>query len=198
MQQSRSRQLPFLIATALISVCVAAKSGFAQTPPAASQTLPATAQMPSAGTQAPAAGTQAPAATTQVAPAPQPLTEAELKKVNGLIADQGRDVGVDPMITDILGLTANGQAISCRAFAAFDARSENEIHQIYLLPDAKGYLVGHFYKDKVDVYLTDKDFALISALAGVRGERPATASFQDAQYGFGFERTWWANFADTH
>ena len=191
MQQSRSRQLPFLIATTLISVCVAAKSGFAQTPPAASQTPPATAQMPSAGTQVPPA-------TTPAAPAPQPLTEAELKKINGLIADQGRDVGVDPMITDILGLTANGQAISCRAFAAFDARSENEIHQIYLLPDAKGYLLGHFYKDKVDVYFTDKDFALIAALTGVRGQRPATASFEDAQYGFGFERTWWANYADTH
>jgi hypothetical protein len=127
----------------------------------------------------------------------QSLSDAQLKKINALIADQGRDVAISPVITDILGLTSNDQTISCRAFAAVDPRGDNEIHQVYLLPDAKGYLVSHFYKDKIDVYWTDKNFGLIAALTGVRGERPAPASFADAQYGFGFELTWWANFADT-
>jgi hypothetical protein len=129
--------------------------------------------------------------------AEQSLSDAQLKKINALIADQGRDVAISPVITDILGLTSNSQTISCRAFAAVDARGDNEIHQVYLLPDAKGYLVSHFYKDKIDVYWTEKNFALIAALTGVRGERPAATSFADAQYGFGFEMTWWANFADT-
>jgi hypothetical protein len=129
--------------------------------------------------------------------AEQSLSDARLKTINALIADQGRDVAVSPVITDILGLTSANQTISCRAFAALDPRGDNEIHQVYLLPDAKGYLVSHFYKDKIDVYWTDKTFALIAALTGVRGERPATASFADAQYGFGFELTWWANFGAT-
>jgi hypothetical protein len=130
--------------------------------------------------------------------AEQSLSDAQLKKINALIADQARDIAISPVITDILGLTSNDQTISSRAFAALDPRGEDEIHQIYLLPDAKGYLVGHFYKNKIDVYWTDKNFVLISALTGVRGERPAAASFQDAQYGFGFELAWWTKFADTH
>jgi hypothetical protein len=124
------------------------------------------------------------------------LSDAQLKKIDRLIADQGRDVTISPVITDILGLTSNNQAISCRAFAATDPSGDNEIHQAYLLPDAKGYLISHFYKNKIDVYWTDKSFVLIAALTGVRGERPAPASFQDAQYGFGFELTWWMNLAD--
>jgi hypothetical protein len=66
------------------------------------------------------------------------------------------------------------------------------------LPGTKGYLISHFYKDKIDIYWTDKNFALIAALTGVRGERPAATSFADARYGFGFELAWWANLADMH
>jgi hypothetical protein len=133
----------------------------------------------------------------QTSAAAQSLSDAQIKKINGLIADQGRDVAVSPVITDILGLTSDNQTISCRAFAAFDPRGDNEIHQVYLLPDAKGYLISHYYKDKIDIYWTDRTFALIAALTGVRGERPAATSFADAQYGFGFELAWWANFSDT-
>jgi hypothetical protein len=132
------------------------------------------------------------------AAAAQSLSEAQLKKLNALIADQGRDIAISPVLTDILGLTRNDQSISSRAFAAMDPRGGDEIHQIYVLPDAKGYLVSHFYKDKIDVYWVDKNFVLIAALAGVRGEKPAPTSFQDAQYGFSFELAWWAKFADTN
>jgi len=38
----------------------------------------------------------------------------------------------------------------------------------------------------------------IAALEGVRGQKPAPTSFADAQYGFGYEVAWWANYADTH
>ena len=39
---------------------------------------------------------------------------------------------------------------------------------------------------------------LIAALSGVRGEKPAPASFRQAQFGFRNELAWWAKFADTH
>jgi len=100
------------------------------------------------------------------------------------------------MITDILSLTQGNATMSCRAFAAVG--DGNEIHQIYMLPEGRGYLDAHFYQDKIDIYYTDKNFALIAALNGVRGEKPAAASFADAQYGFGFELAWWAKYADTH
>ena len=43
-----------------------------------------------------------------------------------------------------------------------------------------------------------KNFALLAALNGVRGEKPAASSFADAQYGFAFELAWWGKYADAH
>jgi hypothetical protein len=196
MQQSQSRPIPFLIAGALIFVCVAAPRGFAQTPPTATPTPPAIAPTAPAGTPTPPAGIQLPPAETQVAPATPPLTAAELKRIDDLIAQQGRDIAVTPIITEILGLTKGDQTMTCRAFAAVG--DGNEVHQIYLLADGKGYLAAHFYKDKLDVYSVDKTFALVAALEGVRGQYPAPTTFADAQYGYHFEQAWWAKYADSH
>jgi hypothetical protein len=172
MSHSPRRAFSFSILAALIVVILAAPSSFAQAPPA------------------PAPSAPAPAVPTQS------LSAAQLQKINGWIAEQGRDIAVTPIITDILGLTKGDQTISCRAFAA--AGDGDEVHQIYVLPEGKGYLDAHFYKDKLDVYWADKDFTLIAALAGVRGEKPAPTTFADAQYGFSYEVTWWAKYADTH
>jgi hypothetical protein len=171
MKHSPRRPLSLSILMALIAIFLAAANGFAQAPPAAPSAAP-------------------PAAI-------QSLSAAQLQKINGWInGDQGRDITVDAMITEILGLTNGGATISCRAFAA--EGDGNEIHQLYLLPAGKGYLDVHFYKDKLDIYWTDKSFALLAALSGVRGQKPAQASFADAQYGFGFEMAWWAKYADAH
>lgn len=125
------------------------------------------------------------------------LSAAQFAKIKGWIADKGRNVAVSAIITDILGLTKDNRTISCRAFAAVDAAT-NDVYQIYLLPDGKGYLEDHFHQDEVDIYWTDKDLVLIAALSGVRGELPALTSFQEAQFGLGNELQWWAKYADTH
>jgi hypothetical protein len=161
------------VVAALIGILTAAP-GFTQTP--APQITPPAPQAPP--------------------PATQSLSAAELEKISGWIADKGRDVAVTPIITDILGLTNGDQALTCRAFAA--EGGGDEIHQIYVLPDGKGYLEAHFYKDRLDVYWTDKSFGLLAAVEGVRGQKPAAASFTDAQYGFGFELLWWMKYADAH
>jgi hypothetical protein len=128
--------------------------------------------------------------------AERPLSEAQLKKINGWIAGQGRDIAISALITDILGLTKNDETISSRGYAAVDTENGNEIHQIFLLPQERGYLADHFHQDKVDVYWADKDLGLITALAGIRGGKPAIMSFAEAQAGFNNELTWWAKFAD--
>ncbi len=162
----RSR-ICFGFLAALIAFSLAASRGFAQTPLAA-----------------------APPAPTVM------LSAAQLQKIDGWIADKGREIAITPIITDILGLTKGDQTMSCRAFAT--EGDGDEVHQIYVLPDGKGYLEAHFYKDKLDVYWVDKGFALKAALEGVRGQMPAPTSFADAQYGFSFEAAWWAKYADTH
>ena len=124
------------------------------------------------------------------------LSDAQLKKIDGWIADQGRDIAVSAVITEILGLTKNDQTISARGYAALDAANGNEIHQIFILPEGKGYLADRFHQDKVEVYWADKDLVLLTALAGIRGAKPEIMFFQDAQAGFNTELTWWAKYAD--
>jgi hypothetical protein len=124
------------------------------------------------------------------------LSDAQLKKINGWIADQGRDIAVSAVITEILGLTKNEQTMTARGYAALDAANGNEIHQIFILPEAKGYLADHFHQDKVEVYWADKDLVLLTALSGVRGARPEIMFFQGAQADFNNELTWWAKYAD--
>jgi hypothetical protein len=128
--------------------------------------------------------------------AERPLSEAQLKKINGWIADQGKDIAVSALITEILGLTKNDQTMSARGYAALDTANGNEIHQIFILPEGKGYLADHFHQDKVEVYWADNDLVLLTALSGIRGAKPEIMFFQDAQAGFNNELTWWAKFAD--
>jgi hypothetical protein len=130
------------------------------------------------------------------AAAERALSDAQLKKIDGWIADQGRDIAISAVITEILGLTKNDQTISARGYAALDAANGNEIHQIFILPEGKGYLADHFHQDKVEVYWADKDLVLLTALSGVRGARPEVMFFQDAQASFNNELTWWAKYAD--
>ena len=124
------------------------------------------------------------------------LSDAHLKKIEGWIADQGKDIAVSAVITEILGLTKNDQTISARGYAALDTAIGNEIHQIFILPEGKGYLADHFHQDKVEVYWADKDLVLLMALSGVRGAKPEIMFFQDAQAEFNNELTWWAKYAD--
>jgi hypothetical protein len=124
------------------------------------------------------------------------LSDAQLKKINGWIADQGRDIAVSALITEILGLTKNDETISARGYAALDTANGNEIHQIFILPEGKGYLADHFHQDKVEVYWADKDLVLLTALSGIRGARPEIMFFQDARAGFNSELSWWAKYAD--
>jgi hypothetical protein len=176
MKHDRLR-LALRLLAAMGAIVFATASGFAQTPAPAPQTPPAAAP-------------QAPTAPTVK------LSAAQLKKIDGWIADQGRDIAVTPIVTEILGLTKDDQTIVCRAFAAESAG--DEVHQVYLLPDGKGYLEAHFYKNKLDIYLADKDFALKAAVEGVHGQLPAAVTFADAQYGFSFEVAWWAKYTDAH
>jgi hypothetical protein len=175
----RSRMFLGFLAV-LVVFLLAASQSFAQAPPPA----------PPAAPQTPPAAVQAPPAPTVT------LSAAHIQKIDGWIAEKGREIAISPIITDILGLTKGDQPMSCRAFAA--EGDGDEVHQVYVLPEGKGYLEAHFYKDKADVYWVDTGFALKAALEGVRGQVPAPTTYADAQYGFSFEVAWWAKYADAH
>ena len=193
------RQIAIGAVAALIGAVVASQAGLAQAPaprvPPPAAPAPQTPPQAAPAPQTPQAAPAVPAPQSPP-PATRSLSVAQLQKINGWIAEKGRDITVTPIITDILGLTNGTQTLTCRAFAA--GGEGDEIHQIYVLPDGKGYLEAHFYKDKLDIYWTDLNFMLLAAVEGIRGQKPAAASFADAQYGFGFESAWWASYVDAH
>jgi hypothetical protein len=92
-------------------------------------------------------GSAAIAALLVVAPAAEPdgfvrgaaaaeraLSDTQLKKINGWIAEKGRTIEVSEIITDILGLTQNNETMTSRAFATRDSENADEIHVIFILP----------------------------------------------------------------
>jgi hypothetical protein len=126
------------------------------------------------------------------------LSDFQRDKIKGWIAQYGTDDNINKMVTDILGLTRENETISSRALAAKGSGSDNEIHQIDILPDGKGYLAVHLHQDHAEIYWADRNFALIFAVDGVRGGRPDAMSFPEAKAGLSNEMEWWAMFADTH
>ena len=75
--------------------------------------------------------------------AERPLSEAQLKKINGWIADQGRDIAVSAVITEILGLTKNEETMSARGYAALDAKTATRSIRSSSCK-GEGYLANHF------------------------------------------------------
>ena len=118
------------------------------------------------------------------AAAERALSDAQLKKIDGWIADQGRDIAVSAVITEILGLTKNDQTISARGYAALDTANGNEIRQdISSCRRAKAISPTTFTRTRSRSTGPIKDLVLLTALSGVRGARPEVMFFQDAQAG---------------
>jgi hypothetical protein len=132
------------------------------------------------------------------AAAERPLSEAQLEKIKGWIAEHGSADSVNKIVTDILGLTQGDETISSRALAVRGSEGETDIHQIDVLPNGRGYLEAHFHDNKAEIYWADVNFTLQFAVDGVRGARPDLMSFPEAEGGLHQELSWWARFADTH
>ncbi len=132
------------------------------------------------------------------AAAERPLSEAQLAKIKGWIAEHGSADSVNKIVTDILGLTQGDETISSRAIAVRGSEGETDIHQLDILPNGKGYLEAHSHGDNAEIYWADLSFTLQFAVDGARGARPALMSFPEAEGGLRREWAWWAKFADTH
>ena len=128
--------------------------------------------------------------------ASSPLSDAQLGKIKGWIGEHGGPDSISKIVTDILGLTESNQTITSRALAVH--ASDGAIHQIDVLPNRKGYLVGYFHDGGAQIFWAGLNFALQSAVEGARDARPASMSAPEAEAGLNEELAWWATFADTH
>jgi hypothetical protein len=125
------------------------------------------------------------------------LSDAQLNKIKGFLAEHGGPDSVSKIVTDILGLTQGNETITSRALAVH-GDNPSDIHQIDILPNRVGYLETHFHDGRAEIFWADPNFNLQFAVEGARDARPAAISFPEAEAGLAAELAWWANFADTH
>ena len=126
----------------------------------------------------------------------QPISDAQLKKINEIIAVKGNEVTINKMISGLLGATKNDDPVSSRALAVND--NQSGIHQIQPLPDGRGYIIGELHPNLAHVYWVNKDFVLVSALALMNGQSPTAMPIEEAQVGIGTELAYWASIADSY
>jgi hypothetical protein len=126
----------------------------------------------------------------------QSISDAQLKKINEIIAVKGNEVTINKMISGLLGATKNDDPVSSRALAVND--NQGGIHQIQPLPDGRGYIVGELHPNMAHVYWVNKDFVLVSALALMNGQPPTAMPIEEAQVGLGTELAYWASIADSY
>jgi hypothetical protein len=123
----------------------------------------------------------------------RPLTDAELEKINKMIADKGSEIRLNKEITTLLGLTSGAELLLSRGIAVKDEMGD--IHQFEPLSDGKGYLILKLSPQLNTIYWISKDFALTAARSRVPGAASEELPNTEAQTGVGKELAFWAAFA---
>ena len=111
--------------------------------------------------------------------AAEPMSKAQLAKLNALIADQGNMADIGKITSDSFGITkTNDPPILMRGFGAKD---ENRVtHQISKVPNDKGYILVRFTPGKNLIYWADKNLKLVSATTFISTTAP-TVRMPDKQ-----------------
>jgi hypothetical protein len=123
----------------------------------------------------------------------QPLTNAELEKINRIIADKGQEIRLNRETTTLLGVTKGDELLLSRGIAVKDEMGD--VHEFEPLSDDKGYLVLKLSSQLNTIYWFDKAFVLTAARSRVPGAPSEELPIAEAQAGASKELTYWAAFA---
>ncbi|HMK67104.1 MAG TPA: hypothetical protein VK433_01055 [Stellaceae bacterium] len=123
------------------------------------------------------------------------ISDEQISKIVAMLDEHGKEVPLDPYVTEALGLTKDGVKISPRQIAVRD--DEGLIHAFIRLDKGGGYLFGRVAEPGVLVIRVSADWKLVSAILKSPG-RPETAKLPrpEAQQGYEEELKHWAKIAD--
>ena len=122
----------------------------------------------------------------------RPLSDAELEKINRMIADKGSEIRLNREVTVQLGVTRGDELLLSRGVAVKDEMGD--VHEFEPLPGDKGYLILRLSPQLNTIYWVGKDFVPKAALSRVPGQPAAELPVADAQTGAGKELAFWAAF----
>jgi hypothetical protein len=141
---------------------------------------------------APAARISAAAEPAAMLPSPA-LTNAELEKINKMIADKGSEIRLNREITTLLGVTRGDELLLSRGIAVKD--ETGDVHEFEPLSDNKGYLLLKLSPQINTIYWVSKAFVLTAARSRVPGQPSEELPIAEAQAGLSKELGYWAAFA---
>jgi hypothetical protein len=121
------------------------------------------------------------------------LTDAELEKINKMIADKGKEIRLNREITTLLGVTKGDELLLSRGIAVKDDRGD--VHEFEPLSDDKGYLILKLGSQLNTIYWFDKAFVLTAARSRVPGAPSEELPVAEAKAGASKELAYWAAFA---
>jgi hypothetical protein len=124
---------------------------------------------------------------------PQPLTAAELEKINKMIVDKGSEIRLNREITTLLGVTRGDELLLSRGVAVKDEMGD--VHEFEPLTADKGYLILKLSAQINTIYWVDKAFVLTAARSRVPGQPSEEIPIAEAQTGASKELAYWAAFA---
>jgi hypothetical protein len=135
-----------------------------------------------------------PTALAPPTPAPsRPLNDAELEKINKMIADKGSEIRLNREITTLLGVTKGDELLLSRGVAVKD--EVGDVHEFEPLADDKGYLILKLSPQLNTIYWVTKEFVLTAARSRVPGQPSEEIPIAEAQSGAAKELAYWAAFA---
>ena len=123
----------------------------------------------------------------------QPLSAAELEKINRMIAEKGSEIRLNREVTSQLGVTKGDELLLSRGIGVKD--QSGDIHEFEPLADDKGYLILKLNPALNTIYWVSKDFVLTAALSRVPGAPPQALPLAEARDGAARELAYWAAFA---
>ena len=123
----------------------------------------------------------------------QPLSNAELEKINKMIADKGSEIRLNREITTLLGVTKGDELLVSRGVAVKD--EVGDVHEFEPLSDDKGYLILKLSPQLNTIYWVNKEFVLTAARSRVPGQPSEEIPIAEAQNGAAKELAYWAAFA---
>ena len=127
------------------------------------------------------------------APAQTALTDAELAKINKMIADKGQEIRLNREITTLLGVTKGDELLLSRGIAVKDEMGD--VHEFEPLSNDKGYLILKLSPQTNTIYWVDKAFVLTAARSRAPGQPSDELPIAEAQAGASKELAYWAAFA---
>jgi hypothetical protein len=123
----------------------------------------------------------------------RPLSDAELEKINKMIADKGSEIRLNREITTLLGVTRGDELLLSRGVAVKDEMGD--VHEFEPLAGDRGYLILRLNPQLNTIYWVTKEFVLTAARSRVPGQPSEEIPLAEAQGGVAKELAYWAAFA---